>query len=123
MAGDAAQRASASSNGGVAYHALGRLAGFTAAQESYPACSAGQPGHASIVIVRYRFWITESIAPGGGFMTHATDRQRLRGLRPCALFAVIAVAAGLSSCGGYGNCDQCANYTPFEVSYGLVAAN
>jgi hypothetical protein len=59
-------------------------------------------------------------------MTQATDRQRSRALRPCALFAVIAViavAAGLSSCGGYGNCDHCANYTPFEVSYGLVAAN
>jgi hypothetical protein len=49
--------------------------------------------------------------------------RAIRALRPWALLAVVT---GLSSCGGYGNCDNCSytpNYTPFEVSYGLVAAN
>jgi hypothetical protein len=49
--------------------------------------------------------------------------HRSPALRPFALLAVVAVAAGLSSCGGSDNCDHCASYTPFEVSYGLVAAD
>jgi len=56
-------------------------------------------------------------------MTHATELHRSPALRPLALLAVVGVAAGLSSCGGYDNCDHCATYTPFEVSYGLVAAD
>jgi FG-GAP-like repeat len=56
-------------------------------------------------------------------MTHATELHRSRSLRPMALLAVVAVSAGLSSCGGYDNCDHCTSYTPFEVSYGLVAAD
>jgi hypothetical protein len=47
-----------------------------------------------------------------------------RALRPWALLAVVA---GLSSCGGDDYCGNCyvppPNYTPYQVSYGLVAGN
>ncbi|MGO9592872.1 MAG: FG-GAP repeat domain-containing protein [Steroidobacteraceae bacterium] len=46
--------------------------------------------------------------------------RAVRALRPWALLTVVG---GLSSCGGYNNCDNCYNYTPSEVSYGLVAAD
>jgi hypothetical protein len=53
-----------------------------------------------------------AVAPGRG----------LRALRPWAL---LAVAAGLSSCGGDDDCCYYAapNYPPYEASYGLVAGN
>ncbi len=51
--------------------------------------------------------------------------RAVRALRPWVLrpWALLTVVGGLSSCGGYNNCDNCYNYTPYEVSYGLVAAD
>ena len=50
--------------------------------------------------------------------------NKSRALRPLVL---LAVAAGLSSCGGDDHCGNCffppPNYTPYQVSYGLVAGN
>lgn len=49
-----------------------------------------------------------------------------RPLRPWALSGAVALTALLTSCGGYDNCYQCGNnntFTPYEVSYGLVAGN
>jgi hypothetical protein len=52
----------------------------------------------------------------------AARGRAIRALRPWTLLALLT---GLSSCGGYdNNCGNCSiNYTPFEVSYGLVAGN
>jgi len=57
--------------------------------------------------------------PGGPCHPGATP------LQPWALPAVVALTALLTSCGGYDHCYQCGNvnYTPYEVSYGLVADN
>ena len=57
-------------------------------------------------------------------MLETTVLNYLRALRPWALLAVIA---GLSSCGGDDHCFNCyfppPGYTPYQVSYGLVAGN
>jgi hypothetical protein len=50
-----------------------------------------------------------------------------RALRALRLSALLVVAAGVTSCGGDDYCGNCyyagPNYPPYEVSYGLVAAN
>src|SRR5450631_3459602 len=58
-------------------------------------------------------------------MSDTTPKHRPAALRPRALLVVITVIAGLSSCGGddHNNCFNCQSYTPYEVSYGLVAGN
>jgi hypothetical protein len=68
--------------------------------------------------------ITEAIVPGRAFMLEPAVSNKSRALRPWVL---LAVAAGLSSCGGDDHCGNCffppPNYTPYQVSYGLVAGN
>lgn len=58
-------------------------------------------------------------------MSHISKTRRSRPLRPRALIAGIAVVSALSSCGGDDHhCFDCNNnFTPYEVSYGLVAAD
>jgi hypothetical protein len=46
--------------------------------------------------------------------------------RPSALrtWTLLALLAGLASCGGYDHCDECnISYQTYEASYGLVAGN
>ena len=53
--------------------------------------------------------------------------QAPRGLGRLRPWALLAVVAGLSSCGGDDYCGNCyippSSYTPYQVSYGLVAGN
>jgi hypothetical protein len=54
----------------------------------------------------------------------ALPARALRKLRPWSLLAIVA---GLGSCGGDDHCGNCyippPSYTPYQVSYGLVAGN
>jgi hypothetical protein len=58
-------------------------------------------------------------------MSDTTLKHRPAALRSWTLAAAMAVTAGLSSCGGndHNNCFNCQSYTPYEVSYGLVAGD
>jgi FG-GAP-like repeat len=58
-------------------------------------------------------------------MSHITQKHRSRELRPYALLTIVIVVAGLSSCGGDDHhCFSCNNnFTPYEVSHGLVAGD
>jgi hypothetical protein len=58
-------------------------------------------------------------------MSDTTQKHRPAAPRPWAFAAAVAVTAGLSSCGGddHHGCFNCQSYTPYEVSYGLVAGD
>ena len=56
-------------------------------------------------------------------MSDTTELHRSRRLRPWALPVALATVAALSSCGDSHNCSNCFSYTPYEVSYGLVAGD
>jgi hypothetical protein len=56
--------------------------------------------------------------------THRSPARLERSVRALRPWILLALLAGLASCGGYDNCNNCsANYTPYEVSDGLVAGN
>ncbi|HEX2789950.1 MAG TPA: VCBS repeat-containing protein [Steroidobacteraceae bacterium] len=59
--------------------------------------------------------------------TTVLNRSPAQPARALRRWALVGVVAGLSSCGGDDNCGGCyfppPNYTPYEVSYGLVAGN
>jgi hypothetical protein len=58
-------------------------------------------------------------------MSHTSRKHRPRALRRYAVLTTSLVVAGLSSCGGDDHhCFSCNNnFTPYEVSYGLVAGD
>jgi hypothetical protein len=58
-------------------------------------------------------------------MPQTTQKHGHAALRPWALLAAVTAVTGLASCGGddHNHCYNCQSYTPYEVSYGLVAGD